>query len=61
MVDNHADFRQVFLAGDSVGENISHNVAIHIGLTNLPRVKLIGVALVHPYFGGMEDDKMWFY
>ncbi|GMY06006.1 probable carboxylesterase 1 [Fagus crenata] len=24
-------------------------------------VKLIGVVLVHPYFGGTDDDKMWLY
>ncbi|KAM4088877.1 hypothetical protein ACJW30_07G103500 [Castanea mollissima] len=60
-LNNHADFGQVFLAGDSAGANISHNVAVRVGLTSLPGVKLIGVALVHPYFGGTEDDKMWLY
>ena len=60
-LNNHADFGRVFLSGDSAGANISHNLSVRVGLTGLPGVKLKGVALVHPYFGGTDDDKMWLY
>lgn len=60
-LNNHADLGRVFLAGDSAGANISHNMVVRVGSYGLPGVKLVGVALVHPYFGGTEDDKMWLY
>ncbi len=60
-LNNHADFGRFFLSGDSAGANISHNLSVRVGLTGLPGVKLKGVALVHPYFGGTDDDKMWLY
>ena len=40
----HADFGRVFLAGDSAGANIAHNVAMEEG------VNIEGVVAVHPYF-----------
>ncbi|KAG2703576.1 hypothetical protein I3760_06G144900 [Carya illinoinensis] len=60
-LNNHADLRRAFLAGDSAGANISHHLAVRLGSCGLPGVKLFGMALVHPYFGGTEDDKMWLY
>jgi hypothetical protein len=27
----------------------------------LPGVKVVGLILVHPFFGGTEDDRMWLY
>ncbi|XP_062021987.1 2-hydroxyisoflavanone dehydratase-like [Rosa rugosa] len=57
----HADLGRVFFAGDSAGANISHNMTSRVGSTGLPGVRIVGVALVHPYFGGTEDDKMWLY
>ncbi|KAK9286277.1 hypothetical protein L1049_014667 [Liquidambar formosana] len=60
-LNNHADFGRVFVAGDSAGANISHTMAVRVGSIGLPGVKLVGVALVHPYFGGTDDDKMWLF
>nr|ABW74473.1 CXE carboxylesterase [Paeonia suffruticosa] len=60
-LNDHADFRRVFMTGDSAGANITHTLAARIGSTELPGVKVIGIALVHPYFGGTDDDKMWLF
>ncbi|KAL6211685.1 hypothetical protein ACLB2K_016908 [Fragaria x ananassa] len=60
-LNNHADFDRVFVAGDSAGGNISHDLAVRVGSLGLPGVKLVGAVLVHPYFGGTEDDAMWLY
>lgn len=60
-LNHHADFGRVFLAGDSAGANIAHNMAARVGSHDLPGVKIRGLALVHPFFGGTEDDKMWFF
>ncbi|KAF2325345.1 hypothetical protein GH714_026854 [Hevea brasiliensis] len=60
-LNDHADFAQVFIGGDSAGGNISHTLAFRVGTIGLPAgVKVVGLILVHPYFGGTEDE-MWLY
>lgn len=52
-LNNHADFGRVFLAGDSSGANIAHNVAMTVGKPDLRfGADILGIALVHPYFWG---------
>ncbi|KAM0877551.1 hypothetical protein ACQ4PT_035409 [Festuca glaucescens] len=49
----HGDASRVFLAGDSAGANIAHNVALRAaaeGLPLQPGAAVAGVMLVHPYF-----------
>ena len=53
---DHADFQRVFLAGDSAGGNISHNLAVQAGVEGLGGVKLQGICVVHPYFGRKSED-----
>ncbi|XP_019445778.1 PREDICTED: probable carboxylesterase 12 [Lupinus angustifolius] len=53
-LNKHADFDKVFFAGDSAGANIAHYLAIRVGLEGLPGLKVEGIALVHPYFWGVE-------
>ncbi|KAM5549203.1 putative carboxylesterase 12 [Rosa sericea] len=60
-LNDYADFDRVFVAGDSAGGNISHDLAVRVGSLGLPGVKLVGAVLVHPYFGGTDDDAMWLY
>uniref|UniRef100_A0A0D9XEK6 Alpha/beta hydrolase fold-3 domain-containing protein n=1 Tax=Leersia perrieri TaxID=77586 RepID=A0A0D9XEK6_9ORYZ len=49
----HADFTRVYLAGESAGANIAHNMAMRAGAEGIPDgVKVNGVVLVHPYFLG---------
>ncbi len=39
-----------------------HNLAIRIGSNELPEVIIAGIVMVHPFFGGLEeDDKMGLY
>ncbi|XP_011015827.1 PREDICTED: probable carboxylesterase 5 isoform X2 [Populus euphratica] len=56
-LNGHADFDRTFLAGDSAGANIAHNMAVRAGSTNgLNGVKIVGVVLAHPFFGDNEPD-----
>ncbi|KAJ1394177.1 Alpha/Beta hydrolase fold [Sesbania bispinosa] len=50
----HADFGKVFFSGDSAGANISHYLGIWVGTEGLLGVKVEGIALVHPYFWGVD-------
>nr|ABK26297.1 unknown [Picea sitchensis] len=51
---SHADFSKVFLAGDSAGANILHQVGIRASGRNWDGLCLQGAILVHPFFGGAE-------
>lgn len=56
-LSEHADFGRVFLAGDSAGGNIVHNMAMRAGEeSNIDHMnmKFQGIILVHPYFWGEE-------
>lgn len=55
-LNDYSDFDLVFLAGDSAGANIAHNMAIRAGVEGLSGVKLSGICLVHPYFGRRKAD-----
>ncbi|KAK9176829.1 hypothetical protein WN944_028848 [Citrus x changshan-huyou] len=60
-LNHHADLGRVFIGGDSAGGNIAHTLAFRVGSIGLPGVNLVGVTMVHPFFGGTEDDEMWLY
>lgn len=51
---SHADFRKVFLAGDSAGANIVHQIGIRASQRKWDGLCLQGAILVHPFFGGQE-------
>ncbi|KAJ4962318.1 hypothetical protein NE237_022257 [Protea cynaroides] len=54
-LNQHADFRRVFMVGDSAGANIVHNVALRAVETPLnDGVQIVGLGMVHPYFHGEE-------
>ncbi|CAH1450385.1 unnamed protein product [Lactuca virosa] len=53
-LNDHGDFHKVFLAGDSAGANIAHNIAIRAGSEPIEAINLEGVILLHPYFGGKD-------
>uniref|UniRef100_A0A7N0UEQ1 Alpha/beta hydrolase fold-3 domain-containing protein n=1 Tax=Kalanchoe fedtschenkoi TaxID=63787 RepID=A0A7N0UEQ1_KALFE len=60
----HVDLSKLFIAGDSVGGNITYNPLVRVGKCVLPDgVRLIGSVLVHPYLFGSGDatDQMWMY
>ncbi|TVU12077.1 hypothetical protein EJB05_45703, partial [Eragrostis curvula] len=51
----HGDATRIFLAGDSSGANIAHNLAVRTGAEPaLPGAAVAGVALLNPYFWGSE-------
>lgn len=60
-LNDHADLKRVFIGGDSAGANITHTVASRVGSNGLGDTKVVGLIMVHPFFGGMEDDEMWMY
>jgi acetyl esterase/lipase len=61
-IRDYANFGQVFLAGDSGGANIAHDLAAQAGIENLNGVKLTGLCLVHPYFGSKDSvDESWIF
>ncbi|KAG0482819.1 hypothetical protein HPP92_010903 [Vanilla planifolia] len=47
----YADLNKIFLAGDSSGANIAHNVAIRLGQSGS---EVEGLVLMHPLFWGKE-------
>ncbi|KAK9939635.1 hypothetical protein M0R45_016325 [Rubus argutus] len=51
---SNIDVGRCFLAGDSAGGNIAHNVAIMAGVHEFSKMKLIGVIGIQPFFGGEE-------
>jgi len=65
----HADLARLFLAGDSAGGNIAHNVALRAGQEGLDGGATVrGLALLDPYFWGKrpvpsetsdEDTRRW--
>ncbi|KAL0438682.1 UNVERIFIED_CONTAM: putative carboxylesterase 13 [Sesamum latifolium] len=54
-LNQHADFRRVFLAGDSAGANIVHNLAMRAGSADAGlNLEILGIALKDPYFWGSD-------
>lgn len=59
-INEHADFGRVFLAGDSAGGNIAHNMVTRVGVDGLGQcVKIAGMILAHPFFGNDKPDRIW--
>ncbi|XVF01230.1 hypothetical protein REPUB_Repub04eG0070000 [Reevesia pubescens] len=56
-INESADLGRVFLGGESAGANIAHYVAVQAGATKLVGVKIIGMHIVHPYFGSKENKE----
>ncbi|KAL7118927.1 hypothetical protein ACP275_02G031600 [Erythranthe tilingii] len=62
-INEHADFERVYLAGDSAGANIAHNMVIRAknNPEHGPNFKFAGLILIHPFFGIGKPDKLWNY
>ncbi|XP_048419977.1 2-hydroxyisoflavanone dehydratase-like [Pyrus x bretschneideri] len=61
-LNKYADFDRLLIGGDSCGANFSHYLAVRVGSIGQPDLKIGGVVLVHPFFGGLEeDDQMFLY
>ncbi|KAH0727475.1 hypothetical protein KY290_003194 [Solanum tuberosum] len=57
----HANFSRVFLAGDSAGANIAHNLMVRASEESHFVTSLVGMALIDPYFGNGKPDSLWTY
>lgn len=56
-LSKHGDVSRVFVAGDSAGGNIAHNLAMRAGKQGLDGgARIKGVALLDPYFLGRYVD-----
>ena len=60
-LNSYANLSRVFIAGDSAGANISHTLMVRVGSLGLAGANVVGMVLVHPYFGGTTDDGVWLY
>ncbi|CAI9104362.1 OLC1v1003018C1 [Oldenlandia corymbosa var. corymbosa] len=63
-INSHADFSRVFLAGDSAGANIVHRIMVRYGANDgelVDKITIVGMVLVHPFFGNGKPDKLWTY
>lgn len=71
-LNQHADFEKVYLAGDSAGANIVHQMALKLGVENDVEVEgfsVQGTILANPYMWGVEplhgeprdSISRWFY
>ncbi|KAF3435376.1 hypothetical protein FNV43_RR22465 [Rhamnella rubrinervis] len=49
-LNHHVDFRRVYLAGDSSGTNIAHNVVARAGIAGISGLRIMGMVLFHPFF-----------
>ncbi|XP_022722390.1 2-hydroxyisoflavanone dehydratase-like [Durio zibethinus] len=54
-LSTYVDFDRVYVAGDSAGANLAHNILMRAGSEALNGgVKITGAFLTHPYFWGSE-------
>ncbi|KAJ7967434.1 Alpha/Beta hydrolase fold protein [Quillaja saponaria] len=58
-INQYADLGRVFLMGESAGATIAHHVTVRAGVNRLDHLKIIGVLMVHPFFGKKDNDKMY--
>ncbi|XP_024540300.1 carboxylesterase 1-like [Selaginella moellendorffii] len=62
-IRSHGDLSRVFISGDSAGGNIAQHSALdwffrqelkNVEETKNPTIKVVGVVLVQPFYGGMD-------
>lgn len=59
-IKDQTDFSRVFLAGDSAGANIVHDMVVRASASEKPlgdNFRIVGMALIHPFFGNNEPDE----
>ncbi|KAL6218775.1 hypothetical protein ACLB2K_011984 [Fragaria x ananassa] len=58
-LNEYADLNRVLLGGESAGANIAHYVAVQAGVTVPLGLNIVGLVMVHPFYGGKERDEMY--
>ncbi|KAG4939801.1 hypothetical protein GLYMA_16G208200v4 [Glycine max] len=54
VLPENADLSKCFLAGDSAGANLAHNVAVRVPKSGLRIIRVVGLVSIQPWFGGEE-------
>ncbi|KAL2490743.1 putative carboxylesterase [Abeliophyllum distichum] len=60
-LNDYANFDRIFIAGDSAGGNIAHNMASRAsidGFGSESGIKIVGIILVHAFFGNDEPNHL---
>ncbi|KAK3025609.1 hypothetical protein RJ639_042107 [Escallonia herrerae] len=57
-INQHADMGRVFLAGESAGGTIAHNIAVRAGAEGTVGFGVRGLIIVHPFFANEEPDEL---
>ncbi|XP_030525024.1 probable carboxylesterase 5 [Rhodamnia argentea] len=58
-LNQYADLGRVFIGGESAGANIGQYMAVRAGATGLTGIRIKGMLVVHPFFGGRETNEMY--
>ncbi|XVF67605.1 hypothetical protein PTKIN_Ptkin10aG0134800 [Pterospermum kingtungense] len=56
-LNENADLGRVFLSGESAGANLAHHMGVQAGATKLAGLKIIGMIIVHPFFGSKDASE----
>ncbi|XP_024642410.1 probable carboxylesterase 18 [Medicago truncatula] len=57
VLPENADVSKCFLAGDSAGANLAHHLAVRVCKEGLQEIRIIGLVLIQPFFGGEEQTE----
>ncbi|KAL2456797.1 putative carboxylesterase 7 [Forsythia ovata] len=60
-LNEYANFDRIFIAGDSAGGNIAHNMAIRASIDGFGSgygIKIVGIIVVHAFFGNDEPNNL---
>ncbi|XP_004512636.1 probable carboxylesterase 18 [Cicer arietinum] len=57
VLPKNADVAKCFLAGDSAGGNLAHNVAVRVCKEGLRKIRIVGLIALQPFFGGEEQTE----
>ncbi|BFG42511.1 hypothetical protein CerSpe_287850 [Prunus speciosa] len=56
--NDYVDFDRVFVGGDSAGATLTNHVVHRAGVHRLSGAKIVGMILLHPYFGNEKPNKL---
>ncbi|PQQ20869.1 putative carboxylesterase 12 [Prunus yedoensis var. nudiflora] len=57
-LNDYVDFDHVFVGGDSAGATLTNHMVHRAGVHRLSGAKIVGMILLHPYFGNEKPNKL---